>query len=159
MRQDGALANIALPTRRSRRSLRPPVISLINANYLAVLVQKLPVPRNETPCLCTRSGGRSIASCDLRGGPAPRRRPVGAAPVAPAGGSRKLLAKAIFCAMFVLSGRPMGERHEQQTSSFERPASRSPHPVRRGVRTRASFCSNHLKTLKTAMGRSCNKLA
>ncbi len=74
-------------------------------------------------------------------------------------------------------GRPMGERHEQQTSSrpspfgngprrmlgsaptLREPASRTPPPREARARTRASSCSNPLKTLKTAMGRPCNKLA
>jgi len=114
-----------------------------------------PVPRNETPRCRTGSGGRSTASCDLRGGPAPRRRPVGAAPVRPAGGCEKFLAKVIFCAMFVLSG----PSHGRTSCATDFSPSPSAMGLRRGLRTRARSCSNPLKTLKTAMGRPCNKLA
>ncbi len=53
----------------------------------------------------------------------------------------------------------LGPRWMPAASPFDRPASRDSSPVRRGVRTRASSCSNPLKTLKTAMGGPCDKLA
>src|SRR5208337_3337954 len=59
-------------------------VSLLRTNYFPVVVQSFPVPRNEIPCFCTGSGGRSTASGDVCGRPAPWRRPVDAAPVASA---------------------------------------------------------------------------
>ena len=54
------------------------ILSLFSPKKLPVLVQTFPVPRNEIPCFPAENGARSTASTGLRGGPAPRRRPVGA---------------------------------------------------------------------------------
>jgi len=155
---------------RAKTSLFSCESSLLCANFLPVMVlfceMKLPVPG---PGAAVARPARAISAAGRRHGgalSAPRL-------LRPQGGSCKWLAKVIFCAMFV--PRPMGERHGQQTSAH-RPrqwpseqARLSPHPSRarfadsspREARapTRASSCSNALKTLKTAMGRPCNKLA
>ena len=77
--------------------------SLLSRKNFPALVRTLPVPRNETLCFRTGSGGRSTASDDLRGGPAPRRRPVGAAPVTPAGGCENCWRKlySVLCLFLV----------------------------------------------------------
>ena len=150
---------------------------LFSRESFPVLMQKLPVPRNEIPCFCTGRGGRSTASADFRDGPAPRRRPVGAAPLTPAGGCENCRRKSysVLCLFLgavpwesVMSNRlhrgpspsAMGlEGCSQPRLTLREARFAGSSPVRRGLRKRAGSCSNTLKTLKTAMRRPCSKLA
>src|SRR5271157_3167801 len=128
----------------------------------------LPSPAAVHPhriCSWTGRGGRLTASCDLRRTPAPRRRRARYA--------RRRLLKIVgqsHILYYVCSFEavPWGERHEHRLQpialgngpgcSAQPPPFESP---LRGLlapeawaRTRASSCSNHLKTLKMAMGRA-----
>ena len=76
---------------------------------LPALVQKFPAPR-------------STASADLRGGPARRRRPVGAAPVTPARGCENCWPKSYSVLCLFFRAVPLVERHERQTSSRPMPS-------------------------------------
>ena len=91
------------------------------ACYRPAIVQKFPAPRNKIPCHLTGSGGRSTGSCNLRGRPAPRRRPGGAlsAPrlLRPQAAHENCWRKSYFVLCLFSRPVPIGERHERQTSS------------------------------------------
>ncbi len=104
-------------TRNQKRAGNRAKTSLRSCKNFPALLQKFPAPRNKIPRSWTGSGGRTTGSVDLRGGPAPRRHPVGAAPVTPAGGCENSWSKPYSVLCLFLRARPMRERHEQQTSS------------------------------------------
>ena len=149
-------------------SLKPP-----RPSSTLLSCRGFPVPRNEIPCFCTGSGGRSTATGDVRGRPAPWRRRACYVRRARENCWRK--SYSVLC--LFLRGRPWESVHEQLPRWTHRrrqwprtmldlaPASPSRGPlrglsrVRRGGNKSQRLLSNHRKTLKTTMGRPCNKLA
>ncbi len=138
--------------RRQTLAPPPPVMSLTHANSHCYLPDKHllsacygPVRRNETPCSCTGSGGRSTASADFRGEPAPRRRRVGAASVTPAGGCENSWSKpySVLCLFFVPWESVMSDRLHRGPSPSAlglEGCSARPRLALRGLLTREAWC-------------------